>query len=330
MADCGQRRGVRRRGSGAHASAIRMASLGDTLADRIGRGEAICGAGFFGAARSLSGIVITAVAAAGDNPILAYSNAVGGIAATPRPCRRRPVLSTRQPRARRRVAVEHPVRLPARRAVDPRRARRVLAPGYRRGHPSHVRRTRRRVRRRPVALPMQRHPTDVESPTHRGTRLDQPAEEDTDGRSSRAVWAEFICEPLVRQTRHRADAELQRLVPGRDGVHLGTYYPGGPTAQCRAACDSAEPSIPTTTRCCLGQHLSALPRRRSPDRALGLRSAGRPLGPRDRPGMWRDALDDRSRAEPSRPSAHRWPPPPRPAGACSRMRPPEGSGHRAG
>ena len=63
------------------AGAIRMASLGDTLADRTGWGEALFGAVFFGAASSLSGIVITAVAAAGDNAALAYSNAVGGIAA---------------------------------------------------------------------------------------------------------------------------------------------------------------------------------------------------------------------------------------------------------
>lgn len=60
---------------------VRMASLGDVLADRTGWGEAVFGAVFFGAATSLSGIVMTAVAAAGDNPELAYSNAVGGIAA---------------------------------------------------------------------------------------------------------------------------------------------------------------------------------------------------------------------------------------------------------
>jgi cation:H+ antiporter len=61
--------------------AVRMAGLGDTLADRTGWGEAIFGAVLFGAATSLSGIVITAVSAANDNPTLAYSNAVGGIAA---------------------------------------------------------------------------------------------------------------------------------------------------------------------------------------------------------------------------------------------------------
>ena len=63
------------------AGAIRMAGLGDTLADRTGWGEAIFGALFFGATSSLSGIVITAVTAATENPELAYSNAVGGIAA---------------------------------------------------------------------------------------------------------------------------------------------------------------------------------------------------------------------------------------------------------
>lgn len=61
--------------------AVRMATLGDTLATRTGWGQAIFGAVFFGATSSLSGIVITAVAAASDSPDLAYSNAVGGIAA---------------------------------------------------------------------------------------------------------------------------------------------------------------------------------------------------------------------------------------------------------
>jgi len=63
------------------AGATRMATLGDTLADRTGWGEALFGAVFFGAATSLSGIVMTGVSAASDNPDLAYSNAVGGIAA---------------------------------------------------------------------------------------------------------------------------------------------------------------------------------------------------------------------------------------------------------
>ncbi|WP_433870521.1 sodium:calcium antiporter [Saccharopolyspora sp. CA-218241] len=61
--------------------AVRMARLGDVLADRTGWGEAVFGALFFGATTSLSGIVITAVTAATDSPTLAYSNAVGGIAA---------------------------------------------------------------------------------------------------------------------------------------------------------------------------------------------------------------------------------------------------------
>jgi cation:H+ antiporter len=61
--------------------ATRMTFLGDTLADRTGWGEAVFGAVFFGAATSLSGIVITAVTAAAGNPELAYTNAVGGIAA---------------------------------------------------------------------------------------------------------------------------------------------------------------------------------------------------------------------------------------------------------
>ncbi|MEV4666120.1 cation transporter [Micromonospora echinofusca] len=60
---------------------IRLVTLGDTLADRTGWGEAFFGAVFFGLATSLSGIVMTAVTAATDQPQLGYSNAVGGIAA---------------------------------------------------------------------------------------------------------------------------------------------------------------------------------------------------------------------------------------------------------
>ncbi|MDT0444321.1 sodium:calcium antiporter [Streptomyces johnsoniae] len=60
---------------------VRLATLGDVLADRTGRGEALFGAVFFGVVTSLSGIVMTAVTAAADQPELAYSNAVGGIAA---------------------------------------------------------------------------------------------------------------------------------------------------------------------------------------------------------------------------------------------------------
>ena len=60
---------------------IRLAGLGDVLADRTGWGEAIFGAVFFGVFTSLSGIVMTAVSAADGYPELAYSNAVGGVAA---------------------------------------------------------------------------------------------------------------------------------------------------------------------------------------------------------------------------------------------------------
>lgn len=60
---------------------IRLATLGDILADRTGQGEAIFGAVFFGLVTSLSGIVMTGVTAADNHPQLAYSNAVGGIAA---------------------------------------------------------------------------------------------------------------------------------------------------------------------------------------------------------------------------------------------------------
>ncbi|MEO3924269.1 cation transporter [Micromonosporaceae bacterium B7E4] len=60
---------------------IRLVALGDALADRTGWGEAVFGVVFFGVATGLSGIVMTAVTAAGNHPQLGYSNAVGGIAA---------------------------------------------------------------------------------------------------------------------------------------------------------------------------------------------------------------------------------------------------------
>ncbi|MFB9729150.1 cation transporter [Haloechinothrix salitolerans] len=59
---------------------MRLVRLGDALADRTGWGEALFGAVLFGAATSLSGIVMTGVSAGLDEPELAYSNAVGGIA----------------------------------------------------------------------------------------------------------------------------------------------------------------------------------------------------------------------------------------------------------
>jgi cation:H+ antiporter len=63
------------------AGSIRLVGLGDVLADRTGWGEALFGVVFFGVATGLSGIVMTGVAAASDQPQLGYSNAVGGIAA---------------------------------------------------------------------------------------------------------------------------------------------------------------------------------------------------------------------------------------------------------
>jgi cation:H+ antiporter len=63
------------------AGSIRLAALGDDLADRTGWGEALFGAMFFGLVTSLSGIVMTVATAGADRPELAYSNAVGGIVA---------------------------------------------------------------------------------------------------------------------------------------------------------------------------------------------------------------------------------------------------------
>ncbi len=60
---------------------VRLARAGDELADRTGMGEALFGSVFFGAMISLSGIVMSATAGAMGNASLAYSNAVGGIAA---------------------------------------------------------------------------------------------------------------------------------------------------------------------------------------------------------------------------------------------------------
>lgn len=60
---------------------VKLATLGDQLADRTGLGEALFGAVLFGAMTSLSGLVMTATAAAHGHGGVAYSNAVGGIAA---------------------------------------------------------------------------------------------------------------------------------------------------------------------------------------------------------------------------------------------------------
>lgn len=60
---------------------IRLSRAGDALADRTGMGEALFGAVLFGGMISLSGIVMTATAASDGHASLAYSNAVGGVAA---------------------------------------------------------------------------------------------------------------------------------------------------------------------------------------------------------------------------------------------------------
>jgi cation:H+ antiporter len=68
-------------GAATVVGSVRLVGLGDTLADRTGWGEALFGAVFFGLATSLSGIVMTATAAASGQAQLGYSNAVGGIVA---------------------------------------------------------------------------------------------------------------------------------------------------------------------------------------------------------------------------------------------------------
>ena len=62
-------------------SGLRMTSLADRLADRTGLGEAIAGAVLLGAATSLAGAVVSGTAALDGRASLAFSNAVGGIAA---------------------------------------------------------------------------------------------------------------------------------------------------------------------------------------------------------------------------------------------------------
>jgi cation:H+ antiporter len=59
----------------------RLSRAGDILADRTGLGEALFGGLFFGAVISASGIVMSCAAAIQGHPSMAYSNAVGGIAA---------------------------------------------------------------------------------------------------------------------------------------------------------------------------------------------------------------------------------------------------------
>ncbi len=59
----------------------KLSELGDVLLDRLPLGEALFGAVFFGGIISLSGIVMTDTAGASGYPQLAFSNAVGGVAA---------------------------------------------------------------------------------------------------------------------------------------------------------------------------------------------------------------------------------------------------------
>jgi len=60
---------------------VRMAHLADRIADRTGFGEALVGGVLLGAATSLSGTVVSVTAALDGRASLAFSNAVGGIAA---------------------------------------------------------------------------------------------------------------------------------------------------------------------------------------------------------------------------------------------------------
>jgi cation:H+ antiporter len=59
----------------------KLAFVADRIADQTGFGEAITGAVLLGAATSLPGVITSVVTAAEGYPSLAYSNAVGGIAA---------------------------------------------------------------------------------------------------------------------------------------------------------------------------------------------------------------------------------------------------------
>ena len=59
----------------------KLAFVADRIADQTGLGEAITGAVLLGAATSLPGVITSTVTAAQGYPSLAYSNAIGGIAA---------------------------------------------------------------------------------------------------------------------------------------------------------------------------------------------------------------------------------------------------------
>lgn len=59
----------------------RLTAIADRLADRTGLGEAVVGAFFLGASTSLPGITASVTAASDGRPVMALSNAIGGIAA---------------------------------------------------------------------------------------------------------------------------------------------------------------------------------------------------------------------------------------------------------
>lgn len=63
------------------AASLRMTALADIIADRAGWGEALIGGLVLGAATSLSGLTVSVSAALAGDASLAFSNAVGGIAA---------------------------------------------------------------------------------------------------------------------------------------------------------------------------------------------------------------------------------------------------------
>lgn len=58
----------------------RLANVADKLADRTGIGEAAAGAILLGATTSIAGLIVSIVAASSDEPSLAVSNSLGGIA----------------------------------------------------------------------------------------------------------------------------------------------------------------------------------------------------------------------------------------------------------
>jgi cation:H+ antiporter len=62
-------------------SGLRMTGLADRIADRTGWGEAVIGGVLLGAATSFSGTVVSLTSALSGDASLAFSNAIGGIAA---------------------------------------------------------------------------------------------------------------------------------------------------------------------------------------------------------------------------------------------------------